>query len=153
VAKWTEAMVKEYEGRMERLRAQAAKDAQPKLTVRTHYMDGKPPPKNAKQGGRRSKYGAVKTEADGKKFDSRREAKRWMELRVLENAKKILDLKHHVMFDCMVNGMLVCRYEADFVYLDGVQLVVEDAKGYRTREYILKRKLMRACNGIEIKEV
>lgn len=52
----------------------------------------------------------------------------------------------------MVNGIKVCEYEDDFSYKENGVLVVEDAKGMRTPLYRLKKKLMRAALGIEIKE-
>ena len=51
------------------------------------------------------------------------------------------------------NGQLICRYRADATYQENGQLVVEDTKGFRTEAYQLKRKLMRACHDIEIREV
>ena len=55
-------------------------------------------------------------------------------------------------FKLVVNGTLIARYRADFVYIRGGRRVVEDAKGFRDRVYKLKRALMLACHGIEILE-
>lgn len=108
-----------------------------------------------------SKYRAERTELDGVHFASKREAKRWGELLLLEKAGAIKGLRRQVRYPLTVNGELVTTYVADFEYLlaptkksQSVWIpVVEDAKGFRTKEYILKRKLMHAVYGIEVREV
>lgn len=62
------------------------------------------------------------------------------------------DLKGHPVKKCIERA---CRYVADFVYTDNQtgQTIVEDTKGIRTKEYIIKRKLMLYLHGIRIKEV
>lgn len=102
---------------------------------------------------RRSKYRNVRVVVDGIKFASKREAKRWGELRLLEQAGRIEWLRRQVAYPLEVNGMAVATYVADFVYHDADSEVVEDAKGVRTPEYKLKKRLMLACLGIEIREV
>lgn len=109
-----------------------------------------------------TKYGNRKTmTSDGILHDSRKEAVRWMELNMLLRAGEITDLKRQVEFvlipDQRNKGKLIerkCSYVADFVYTDksGDQ-VVEDTKGVRTKDYIIKRKLMLYTHGIMIKEV
>jgi hypothetical protein len=99
------------------------------------------------------KYNNTIVERDGMKFDSQRELDRWCELQVLERAGEIRDLCRQVPYELRVNGMLVCRYVADFAYISAGMVQVEDVKGVRTHEYIIKRKLMMAVYGIEIKEV
>jgi len=105
----------------------------------------------------RSKYRAVKTEVDGHRFDSKREAARYAELRALERAGKIHGLELQPRFPIEVNGHLVCVYVADFRYRVGkgrkVRVVVEDSKGIRTPVYRLKKKLVLAVHGIEVQEV
>ena len=108
----------------------------------------------------RRKYRNTPTVVDGIRFDSKREAKRWGELRALERDGLISQLKRQVRFRIEVNGVLICVYVADFVYFDGPREppweppnVVEDAKGVRTREYKLKAKLMRAVHRVTIREV
>ncbi len=87
-------------------------------------------------------------------FASKREHKRWHELRALEEAGLIRDLKAQVPYDLAVDGQHVCRYVADFRYLSpGQGVVVEDTKGYRTEVYKLKAQLFRAVTGIQIVEV
>ena len=99
-----------------------------------------------------NKYRAIKTEVDNIRFDSKREAKRYQELRLLERAGVIKDLKLQVRFPLKVQSELICTYVADFVYQENGQQVVEDSKGHRTREYVIKKKLMRAIHEVEILE-
>lgn len=109
-----------------------------------------------------SKYRAKKCQVDGIKFDSLKEARRYQELRLLERAGKIADLRLQVPFFLLPaqrdeNGNVVERavkYIADFVYTgeDG-KTVVEDTKGMKTPAYVIKRKLMRWVHSIAIKEV
>lgn len=103
---------------------------------------------------KRPKYNAKKTVIDGITFDSKKEADRYSVLKIFMLIGRITGLELQASYKLVVNGVLVCRYVADFVYNDanGNQ-VVEDCKGFKTREYKLKRKLMRAVHGIEIKEV
>lgn len=92
---------------------------------------------------------------DGQRFDSKGEARRYGELRVLEAQGRVADIQRQVRFPLAVNGVHVCTYVADFVYRDiehGAPRVVEDTKGARTDVYKLKRALMLAVHGIEIHE-
>jgi hypothetical protein len=99
------------------------------------------------------KYGAVKTTVDGITFDSKREASRWSELKLLEQKGEIRHLRRQVQFDLVVSGLLVTRYRADFEYTDAEgNVVTEDAKGLKTPEYEIKKKLMLACHNITIRE-
>lgn len=112
-----------------------------------------------------SKYGNKKITADGMSFDSSREYKRYCELRLLEKAGKIRDLQMQVKFELLpsqkVNGKVAeraCNYIADFTYIESLgdgsgQLVVEDTKGFKTKDYIIKRKLMLYVHGLQIREV
>lgn len=102
----------------------------------------------------RRKYGNRKTVVDGIAFDSAKEARRYSQLKLLEKAGEIRGLKLQQRFPLKVFGKLICTYVADFVYQekDG-STVVEDAKGYRTREYITKAKLFHAVVGFPIREV
>lgn len=107
---------------------------------------------------KRGKYRNVKTTIDGIVFDSKREGARYCALLLLERFGKIKDLQTKTpdcKFALCVNNHLICHYVADFVYYDveTQQMVVEDTKGFRTREYILKKKLMKAIHGISIAEV
>ena len=104
-----------------------------------------------------SKYHNRKVEIDGIKFDSIKEGERYLELKLLLKAGKIRDLKMQVEFELIPKqaGEQACKYKADFVYhmADTGKMVVEDVKGKRTREYIIKRKLMLWRHGIKIVEV
>lgn len=101
----------------------------------------------------RSKYSAKKVQIDGITFDSQAEASRYVELRNMERAELISDLKVHETFRLVVNGILVCSYECDFRYLQDGRRITEDVKGVKTRDYQIKRKLMKAVHNIEIVEV
>lgn len=99
---------------------------------------------------------------DGKTFDSRREAKRYAELMLLQKARAIRDLecqkRYRLIPTQRKDGKVVERpvdYVADFVYIDTATgaLVVEDTKGFKTKDYIIKRKLMLQVYGVQIREV
>ena len=103
-----------------------------------------------------AKYGNTKVEIDGVPFDSKREAARWRELRLLERAGEISDLRRQVRYELVpkLPGERPVDYIADFVYRDsGGNEVVEDVKGVRTPAYVIKRKLMLWRHGIRIREV
>ena len=110
-----------------------------------------------------NKYHNRKIEIDGITFDSAKEARRWQELKLLERAGEIYDLQRQVPFIVIPaqrdeKGKLIERevkYIADFTYKEKGSLIrtVEDAKGIRTKEYIIKRKLMLHRFGLRIKEV
>lgn len=108
------------------------------------------------------KYRARKTVVNGITFDSKLEANRYIELVLLQKAGKIHDLQIQVKYTLIpsqkLNNKVVERpvtYVADFVYVDceTSECVVEDTKGVKTKEYILKRKMMLYFHGIRIKEV
>lgn len=108
-------------------------------------------PKDASALISQSKFGNVKTEVDGVLLDSRREARRWKELRLLLRSGRLLWLARQVEF--ILPGGII--YKADFVYWDGdmaKKFTVEDAKGYLTPEYKMKKRLMKE-RGFEIVEV
>lgn len=110
-----------------------------------------------------SKYKNKKTEVDGILFDSKKEARRYAELAKMEAAGEIEELSLQVPFELLPaqkdkDGKTVeraCVYKADFVYLDNATgaVVVEDVKGKRTPEYIIKRKLMLWRYGVRVKEL
>lgn len=107
------------------------------------------------------KYGNRKTVVDGITFDSAREARRWQELRLLERAGQITDLARQVPYLLVPKqrrddgkAEREVKYVADFWYRDRRgREVVEDSKGMRTRDYVLKRKLMLQVHGITVREV
>lgn len=109
---------------------------------------------------RGNKYGAKKTAVDGITFDSKHEAQRYCELKLLERAGEIHGLKIQVPFELIPAQYIgkkcierAVTYRADFVYRENGETVVEDAKGHKTKEYIIKRKLMLYIHKIKIKEV
>lgn len=112
------------------------------------------PPKPCDCTRHRSKYKNETAYVGDERFDSKREAARYRELLLEQRAGKITKLRRQVRFALVVNRMLICEYVADMVYErdDGVE-IVEDAKGCRTEVYRLKRRLMLAIHGIEIREV
>ena len=110
-----------------------------------------------------NKYGAKKVVVNGEVFDSRKEYHRWCDLRLLEKAGKISDLKRQVKYVLIPaqrqDGKLIERevsYIADFEYIENGQKVVEDTKGYKRgaayQLFSIKRKAMLYFMGIKIKE-
>ena len=125
-----------------------------------------------------NKYGNKKVIVNGITFDSKREARRYGELLFLEKCGAISDLKRQVTYELVptqkekstkvykkgrkkgqpIEGKVIEKavtYIADFVYTDTAtgKTVVEDSKGMRTRDYIIKRKLMLFIHDIKIHEV
>jgi hypothetical protein len=105
-----------------------------------------------------SKYGAVRTEVDGIKFASKKEARRWGELKLLAKVFKIRDLRVQPEFKININNFPVCSYFGDFEYREAGSddLIVEDVKSPATRKnpvYRLKKRLVYACHNISIREV
>lgn len=121
-----------------------------------------------------NKYKAIKTCVNGIEFDSRKEARRYQELLLLQRAGVILNLERQVKFvlipaqyefyerygkkgqELKPGKRLLekeCAYVADFVYVQDGKKIVEDTKGVKTKDYIIKRKLMLYTHGIRIKEV
>lgn len=110
-----------------------------------------------RQSVRKSKYRSVKTTVDGITFDSKKEAKRYQELKLLQRANKIENLRlqvPYVLIDKSRYGRQI-KYIADFVYYDKElrQEVVQDTKGFRTDVYRLKKRLLAEKYDIEIKEI
>lgn len=101
-----------------------------------------------------SKYRNRVVIRDGVTYHSEKEFNRWCELQLLARAGIISDLRRQVPYELKVNGMLVCKYVADATYRaqDG-KFVCEDVKGVRTKEYVIKSKLMLAIHGIRVLEV
>lgn len=101
------------------------------------------------------KYRNRKTEVDGLQFDSIKEGARWKQLRLMEKQGIIKNLERQVKYEIIpkTDKFRACNYIADFVYILNGQTVVEDVKGMKTQVYLMKKKLMYAKYGIEIKEV
>lgn len=100
------------------------------------------------------KYHNSKTVIDGIRFDSKKEAKRYLELKILEKAGVIKDLRRQVPYVIINKSRYgrAIKYVADFVYYEDDKLVVEDVKGVLTPLYKLKKRLMAEVYGIEVKE-
>lgn len=108
----------------------------------------------------KNKYHAKKCEVGGEVYDSKKEARRHQELKLLERAGEIQNLRRQVKYILIhsqrIDGKVVereCSYKADFVYEENGETVVEDVKGFRTADYKLKRKMMLLFHNIRIKEV
>lgn len=103
-----------------------------------------------------NKYRNKPAEIDGIRFASMAESRRYGELKLLERAGEISDLKLQPRYRLQVNGFKIADYVADFSYLDKKNkfaIVVEDVKGVRTPVYLLKKKLLKACHGLDVVEI
>ena len=98
---------------------------------------------------------------DGIKFDSKREARRYGQLKLLARTGQITDLRLQVPFILApsvkyakaTRAKPALKYTADFVYTADGRQVVEDAKGVKTEAYVVRKHLMMSVHGIEIQEV
>ena len=88
------------------------------------------------------KYHNKKTQIDGITFDSKKEAERYRRLKTYEKNGIVHNIDIQVGYNIEVNGKLICKYIADFVYTKDGQTIVEDCKGVKTPVYNLKKKLM-----------
>lgn len=140
--------------------SQFGKDAQAQIMAKMAVQEVK----------KRSKYGNRKVVRDGIKFDSEREAARFAELKVLQAMGKIRNLRLQANFT-LVEGYTTIEgkrikpmvYRADFAYERATEpdcngavywlREVEDVKGAKTKDYLLKKKLMQDKFGITIREV
>ena len=119
-----------------------------------------------------SKYHAHKVTVDGITFDSKKEARRWSELKLMASAGIITDLRRQVTFTLIppqdirdrktgkhLRTERAIKYRADFMYTDcsDVRTIVEDVKGYKGGQaytiFKIKKKLMLYLYGIEVDEV
>ena len=103
------------------------------------------------------KYRNVPTVVDGITFDSKAEARRFSELKLMLAAGEIAYIRRQPTYALTVNGIHIAKYVADFQYFDVATetTVVEDTKSPATKTpvYRLKKKLMKAIHGIEITEI
>ena len=118
-------------------------------------------PKAAK----RNKFNAQKVEFDGMTFDSKKEHKRYIELKAMQQRGEIFGLEHHTKFELAPKTRLegekrskpALRYFADFTYyISSGEYIVEDVKSAATRKlasYRNKKHLMSTVHGISITEV
>lgn len=102
----------------------------------------------------KSKFGNNKKEIDGILFDSEKEARRYGELKLLLKVGEIGLLELQVPYELNEGGTHSLKYIADFVYRDAKtgEKIVEDTKGFKTKIYLKKRRLMLKLHGIKIKE-
>ena len=111
-----------------------------------------------------NKYHAKKCEYDGQVFDSLKEKRRYQELKILEKAGEIQNLRRQVKYVLIPSqrreGKVVereCSYVADFCYEENGETVVEDVKGYKKggaySVFSIKRKMMLLFHNIQIREV
>lgn len=118
-----------------------------------------------------NKYKNHKATANGITFDSKKEARRYTELLLLQQGGFISDLRRQVKFVLIPaqrepdtigtrggvkHGKVIekeCSYYADFVYMQNGERIVEDVKGIKTDVYKIKKKLMLFVHGIRIKEI
>ncbi len=121
----------------------------------------------ARRSAKPTKYRAVRTVVDGHKFASKKEARRYGELKLLQKAGFICDLKLQPKIKLSANGVDICTYIGDFFYYkrghfkvsenqvggEAGKFIYEDVKGMRTPIYRLKKKLVLALTGITITEV
>ena len=97
---------------------------------------------------KKNKYKNIKTEIDGVKFDSKKEAKRYQELKLLLNLRFISDLVLQPVFILQdkfkYNGKTerAIKYIADFQYIKNGETIVEDVKGKKIDVYKIKKKLL-----------
>jgi hypothetical protein len=141
--RWTPEQLKDYESKVGR-----------PLLVQRPREAGTEPAKKAK-------YNNKKVEWNGILFDSRRELDRYLDLLAEVQAGNIGDLMRQVTFvlapavhmEGNARKTPALRYVADFIYVRHGRLVVEDAKGMKTRAYLQKKHLMKTVHGIDIKEV
>lgn len=100
----------------------------------------------------RSKYGARKCKIDGYTFDSAKESREYMNLKIRQMAHEIRDLEIHPTYPIIINDKLVCNVELDFRYYDNREKKLRhiDVKGFPTDLSKLKKKLLEAVTGIEV---
>jgi hypothetical protein len=107
-------------------------------------------PKKEPKSKRAGKYNAKGEHRHGKWFASQAQAERWDQLVVLEQLGVIRSLRHEVPYILTMNGVHVCTYRADAVYVvveapgSPQRVVIEDTKGFETKEFAIKQRLMRA---------
>jgi hypothetical protein len=103
-------------------------------------------------GKKKSKYGSIRTpNGDGTFSDSRKEARLDAEFMAMQKSGVQVIRKERFKF--VINGVHICTYEADWTVYRNGRREVFDAKGYKTREYKIKKALMKALFNIDIQEV
>lgn len=98
---------------------------------------------------RGNKFGAVAVVVDGVRFDSKAEARRWEDLRIMERTGEVVGISRQVRFPLDVDGTTIGHYVADFVYMrvhpdKSVERIIEDVKGHQTELFKRSAKHMAA---------
>lgn len=103
---------------------------------------------------RRSKFGNLKVEIDGIKFDSKKEANYYSKLVLLQKSGEVLKFELQPKFEININGIKCGFYKADFkvIWKSGSVKII-DVKGMKTPVYSLKKRIIEALYGIKIIEV
>lgn len=106
----------------------------------------------------KNKFGAKWTKTEDGNFASQGELARWNFLKMMQDEGKIRNLRRQIRFKLEINGQLICIYVADHGYRilhceEFEQETIEDFKGMETPEFKLKKKLMFAIHGIDVKVV
>lgn len=99
------------------------------------------------------KFHNIKTVIDGITFASKKEAKRYGELKLMVKAGAFQELVLQPEFPIIINGIKICKYVGDFSYYENGKYILEDVKGFKTSVYRLKKKLMLAVHNIKITEI
>lgn len=135
-----------YEEQRARHKARHGQDSEPEWLC---YFTGQ-----TGEGEKKSKFGNRITKTEEGSFASVREYKRWRELKFMEQAREIRDLRRQVRYPLDSGGVHFADYIADAVYVETRtgKTVVEDSKGARTPVYEQKKRLMMEIHGIEILE-
>ena len=141
---WSESDVAAYQAKRQRASNKRTQSKPQKIILKSEAK-------------KKSKYRNKKTEVDGILFDSAKEASRYCELKLLEKAGAIENLECQSKFLLIEKNTkyAAVTYLADFTYWDPElqETVVEDTKGMKTPLYVIKKKLMYAVHGIEIREL
>lgn len=129
------------------------------------YRELFPKPKRSKGTVKGNKFKAEKVELDGMTFDSKKEHRRYIELKAMQQRGEIRDLKHHTKFELAPKTKIegekrakpALRYFADFTYYRSTgEFVVEDVKSAATRKlesFRNKKHLMKTVHNIDVREV
>lgn len=154
--RWTEEMLAEFQAGVKRQREKA--------TPFSALRAAEPPPTGEPGPARQKKYKNIKATVDGVEFDSRKEARRWVELSRMQAAGEIYELRRQVTFELAPAARLspdfkqkpAIRFIADFVYVRDGKMIVEDTKSVATRNlpvYRLKKHLLFTVHGLQVHEV
>lgn len=102
-----------------------------------------------------NKYNAKRVLLDGICFDSQTEANYYAALKLRERAGEVTDIELQRRYELAPHGVHVAFYIADFVFFDRIlcRRRIVDVKGFATREFKMKSRLMKACHGIEVEVV